>query len=741
VLTFDTLSTGPIPYGYGGLAWANASAAVVKSNRDPLYAGIISGSSVAVMENSTLTSVSRQAFTINSVFLTTGEATTIALAWNDTYTSGTLPADSTLYLNFGDLLSNVTSVTILADRPVILDDLNVTFQSQPLLPCACALGWTGSHCDVAPSPPPPPAVPVCSTLSIDFETGQFETENVSISYEGYGTWFVYNGTSSPLSHIDIPAPFGEYAVVSDESFKSAMTLFITDVVGSGQVLTFDYFIKNTFVNGSSSSYILADSDNYVEVTSSSFLGKAQPRFIDFPSMSIMEQPNQQALVYIMPTGFVDAPDLLNVYPSGPYYPIFVAGGNTDGYVHFSYPLDEFAGMNITVVFATVVTLSVFLFGIDNIAISGPCGQVSTFVDCSVNVSTPAFSYNYSQYYKNGTDGSITGETPHSSESASFTAFTESSSTWFNNLMYETSSGDQYPYEELVHMTSQRFVASINSMDVNDGWTVRCAVTSNWTIGYTWLQNTNALFSATNSTGQCTFDNCPAFADETFVVTNAGWEGDWLVNFSVVTNRTLVGTVTLPNGTQIEPFPEYAINGFPTTKERSCAHSVCPTQPVTPKTRQPCFRRWCSSAASLRMPPSSGTLTACSPPRRLARSASGTASSATTRATRRSARALCTTSPTSTTCPSTTSRSPPRRLRGCGRRTPRRITTYPWMARWPPWASSCRARTSRSSTTARRPRASSCASQPQNGVGPTTSTSAAEARPSSTASCSSTLPRL
>lgn len=176
-----------------------------------------------------------------------------------------------------------------------------------------------------------------------FENGSFETGDftgwtvVQELGSGSGDWFVYSGTTPPMSAFTIlPPPDGLFAAVTNQG------------EGSSKVLFQDIEVPSV---GVTCSVIV-----YYENRAGSF--------INGPDLSFIGSTNQQARIDIMDPSAGDfdvgAGVLLNVFQTFPGDPLSL------GYTTIDFDLSQFAGTTVRFRAAEVDNQDVFNFAIDDV---------------------------------------------------------------------------------------------------------------------------------------------------------------------------------------------------------------------------------------------------------------------------------------------------------------------------------------------------------------------------------------
>jgi hypothetical protein len=170
-----------------------------------------------------------------------------------------------------------------------------------------------------------------------FETGDFTGWTVVQEQFSGGDWFVYSGTTTPISSDTIlPPPFGTFAAVTDQGDPSSQVLFQDIDVPAG---TTECSVIVYYDNGNNG-------------------------FINGPDLSALMGQNQQARIDIMdpaaPDFDIGAGVLENLFQTNPGDP------NSLGYTTIDFDLTDFAGTTVRFRVAEVDNLGVFNFSIDNV---------------------------------------------------------------------------------------------------------------------------------------------------------------------------------------------------------------------------------------------------------------------------------------------------------------------------------------------------------------------------------------
>lgn len=182
-----------------------------------------------------------------------------------------------------------------------------------------------------------------------FETGDFTGWTVVQEQFSGGDWFVYSGTTAPLSPFTIlPPPDGQFAAVTDQTNPSSQVLYqdIDVPAGLDELCSVIVYYEN----------------------------RAEDTLFASPSdLSFQTIPNQQVRIDIMDPSAGDfdvgAGVLLNVFQTGPGDPISL------GYTTLDFDLTPFRGTTVRFRAAEVDNQGVFNFSIDNLTCGG--GSVST----------------------------------------------------------------------------------------------------------------------------------------------------------------------------------------------------------------------------------------------------------------------------------------------------------------------------------------------------------------------------
>lgn len=179
-----------------------------------------------------------------------------------------------------------------------------------------------------------------------FETGDFTGWTVINEPDSNGDWFVYSGTTTPLSSNSIlRPPVGEFAAVTDQGGPGSHILFqdiLVPVDGEATCSLIIYYnnLAGTFINNSDLS----------------FSGGA----------------NQQARIDILSTDAdiftVSAGVLLNIYQTFPGDPASL------GYTTLDFDLSQFAGETVRFRAAEVDTIGNFNFAIDDVRCGPPVAR-------------------------------------------------------------------------------------------------------------------------------------------------------------------------------------------------------------------------------------------------------------------------------------------------------------------------------------------------------------------------------
>lgn len=190
-----------------------------------------------------------------------------------------------------------------------------------------------------------------------FETGTFNGWTVLNQANGSGNWFVYSGTTSPLSASTLPSPpQGTYAATSDQTGPGSHVLY-QDVAlepGAAHVLSFILYYNNQ--NGA---------------------------FFTPATLDYTVNPNQQYRVDIMRP----AASPFSVAPADVLLPVFrtnVGAPASLAPTTLTADLSAFAGMTVRIRFAEVDNQFYFQAGVDAVSIQTtdiecPTGVVPTIV--------------------------------------------------------------------------------------------------------------------------------------------------------------------------------------------------------------------------------------------------------------------------------------------------------------------------------------------------------------------------
>jgi hypothetical protein len=188
-----------------------------------------------------------------------------------------------------------------------------------------------------------PAVSTAATVANgSFETGDFTGWTVANQAGGSGDWFVYTGTTSPLSGFTIaPAPDGTHAAVTDQFAPGSHVLYQDVALEAGFAHTLSFTL-------------------YYENRAGAF---ATPMTLDFNVF-----PNQQYRVDILrpsaPVDSVAAGDVLaNVFRTDVGDPASLAPTT------ISFDLSPFAGTTVRIRFAEVDNQGFFQASTDAVAIA------------------------------------------------------------------------------------------------------------------------------------------------------------------------------------------------------------------------------------------------------------------------------------------------------------------------------------------------------------------------------------
>jgi hypothetical protein len=175
-----------------------------------------------------------------------------------------------------------------------------------------------------------------------FETGNFTGWTVVNQSGGSGNWFVYTGTTSPLSGFTItPPPEGTHAAVSDQTNPGSHVLYqdVALEAGFAHTLSFELYYENR---------------------AGVF---ASPATLDFNGGA-----NQQYRVDVLrptaPVTSVAPGDILaTVFQTNPGDPASLAPTS------ISFDLSAFAGTTVRIRFAEVDNGGIFQASVDDVAIS------------------------------------------------------------------------------------------------------------------------------------------------------------------------------------------------------------------------------------------------------------------------------------------------------------------------------------------------------------------------------------
>jgi hypothetical protein len=192
--------------------------------------------------------------------------------------------------------------------------------------------------------------PRCSPFGLDsgnrvnggFETGNFSGWTVVNQSGGSGDWFVYTGTTSPLSGFTIATtPEGTHAAVTDQTGPGSHVLYQDVALESGFAHTLSF-------------------DVYYENRAGLF---ASPASLDFNVF-----PNQQYRIDVLrpsaPATSVAAGDVLaSLFQTDPGDPFSLAPTS------ISADLSSFAGTTVRIRFAEVDNQGFFQASVDRVAIS------------------------------------------------------------------------------------------------------------------------------------------------------------------------------------------------------------------------------------------------------------------------------------------------------------------------------------------------------------------------------------
>jgi hypothetical protein len=187
-----------------------------------------------------------------------------------------------------------------------------------------------------------PGVSTAATIvNGGFETGSFTGWTVVNQPGGFGDWFVYTGTTSPLSGFPIAAPpEGTHAAVTDQEGPGSHVLYQDVALGSGFGHTLSFFL-------------------YYENRGAIF---ATPPTLDFNAF-----PNQQYRVDVLrataaPASTAPGDVLASVFQTQVGDPFTLAP------TRISFDLTPFAGMTVRIRFAEVDNLGFFNASVDGVAI-------------------------------------------------------------------------------------------------------------------------------------------------------------------------------------------------------------------------------------------------------------------------------------------------------------------------------------------------------------------------------------
>jgi hypothetical protein len=136
-----------------------------------------------------------------------------------------------------------------------------------------------------------------------FETGNFTGWTVYNQPGGSGNWYVYSGTTSPVSSFTIPAPpEGKYAATSDQGGQGSHILYQNIDIPAGLTCTLSMYIYYENRNGS---------------------------FYSPPTLDFTASPNQQYRIDLMTTGspitsVAPADVLQTIFATTPSSPLIMA---------------------------------------------------------------------------------------------------------------------------------------------------------------------------------------------------------------------------------------------------------------------------------------------------------------------------------------------------------------------------------------------------------------------------------
>jgi hypothetical protein len=176
----------------------------------------------------------------------------------------------------------------------------------------------------------------------DFATGDFTGWKVEHQNQN-GTWYIYQGSTTPSSHIPFYSPPTPYAAITDENDPSSMVLYQDVVLPSHS--------KNIL------SYQFAYLNHARSFAQASSLNSDGP-----------PPENQQLRIDLMKVNSdpfsVDPQDILQTFfttPTG-FEPF------EQGYVFVAFDISQFAGQDVRIRFANANNLNGLFLGIANVSI-------------------------------------------------------------------------------------------------------------------------------------------------------------------------------------------------------------------------------------------------------------------------------------------------------------------------------------------------------------------------------------
>jgi hypothetical protein len=179
----------------------------------------------------------------------------------------------------------------------------------------------------------------CTFVNGDFETGSLTGWTKYFRSQNVGDWYIYSGTTSPLTSHTISAPLGTRAAVTDHNAPTTHELYQDVTIPAGQSsISFNMAYNNT--NGF---FVTLNTLDWVN--------------------------NQQARIDIVktttPNESVATNDILSpLYQTRPGDPLVISP-----MAQFFYDTSALAGQTVRLRFAEAVGLSYFPMAIDNVCLS------------------------------------------------------------------------------------------------------------------------------------------------------------------------------------------------------------------------------------------------------------------------------------------------------------------------------------------------------------------------------------